>query len=102
MAAVAEKHLDAGLQSWFVEKQLKEVVAANADWVPPYESGATLYVRPFPHRLGTWWGFSPADEYLFGIYISCRCLLQGWLSASNNFVVSVMTVQRHKGRGLLR
>ena len=39
-------------EDWFVEA-VKEVVAANADWVPPYESGAT------PHRLGCInWGFT--------------------------------------------
>ena len=27
-----------------------EVVRANAAWVPPYGSGATLYIRPYPRR----------------------------------------------------
>ena len=28
-------------------KAVEQVVAANADYVPPYGSGATLYIRPY-------------------------------------------------------
>ena len=74
-------------EDWFVEA-VKEVVAANADWVPPYESGATLYIRPFLIGLGASIGVSPADEYLFGIYVSpVGAYFKGGLTPSN-FVVS--------------
>ena len=44
-----------------------EVVRANAAWVPPYGSGATLYVRPYMIATGTVIGVKPADEYMFRI-----------------------------------
>ena len=39
---------------------VKKVVAANSDYVPPYGSGATLYVRPFMFASGPVIGVSPA------------------------------------------
>ena len=53
----------------FVEA-VKQVVAANADWVPPYGSGATLYVRPFMFATGNVIGVAPADEYQFRILVT--------------------------------
>ncbi len=50
----------------FVEA-VKEVVRANADWVPPYGSGATLYLRPYIYGSGPVIGVSPAKEYQFRI-----------------------------------
>ena len=49
---------------------VKQVVAANADWVPPYGSGATLYVRPFMFATGNVIGVAPADEYQFRILVT--------------------------------
>ncbi len=45
-----------------------KVVAANADYVPPYGSGATLYLRPFMFASGEVIGVKPADEYQFRIF----------------------------------
>ena len=53
----------------FVEA-VKQVVAANADWVPPFGSGATLYVRPFMFATGNVIGVAPADEYQFRILVT--------------------------------
>ena len=53
----------------FVEA-VKEVVAANAAWVPPFGSGATLYIRPFMFATGEVIGVSPADEYEFRILVT--------------------------------
>ena len=53
----------------FVEA-LKEVVAANAAWVPPFGSGATLYIRPFMVATGNVIGVAPADEYQFRIFVT--------------------------------
>ena len=53
----------------FVEA-VKEVVAANAAWVPPYGSGATLYVRPFMIGSGEVIGVAPAPEYQFRILVT--------------------------------
>lgn len=50
----------------FIEA-VKQVVAANKDWVPPYGSGATLYLRPFLYGSSAVIGVKPADEYEFRI-----------------------------------
>ena len=49
-------------------KAVDEVVAANADWVPPFGSGATLYLRPYEFATGVVIGVKPADEYQFRIF----------------------------------
>jgi branched-chain amino acid aminotransferase len=49
---------------------IKRVVKANQDFVPPYESKATLYIRPFMIGVGHNLGVKPAKEYLFGILCS--------------------------------
>ena len=53
----------------FVEA-VKQVVAANAAWVPPFGSGATLYIRPFMVATGNVIGVAPADEYQFRIFVT--------------------------------
>lgn len=45
-----------------------EVVKANKEFVPPYGSGATLYLRPFMFASGPVIGVKPADEYQFRIF----------------------------------
>lgn len=51
----------------FVEA-VDKVVKANADYVPPYGSGATLYIRPFMFASGSVIGVKPADEYQFRVF----------------------------------
>ena len=48
----------------FVEA-VKQVVAANAAYVPPYGSGATLYIRPYMFGSDPVIGVKPASEYQF-------------------------------------
>ena len=50
----------------FVEA-VEMVVRANAAWVPPFGSGATLYIRPFMFATGDVIGVKPATEYQFRI-----------------------------------
>mgnify|MGYP002508446858 CR=1 FL=1 len=45
-----------------------KVVAANADFVPPYGSGATMYLRPYMFGTNPVIGVKPADEYQFRIF----------------------------------
>lgn len=45
-----------------------QVVKANEHFVPPYGSGATLYLRPYQIGIGHNVGVKPASEYLFGIF----------------------------------
>ncbi|MDD3126658.1 MAG: branched-chain amino acid aminotransferase [Candidatus Izemoplasmatales bacterium] len=46
---------------------VKLVVKANQEYVPPYESKASLYIRPYILGIGDNMGVRPAKEYLFGI-----------------------------------
>lgn len=48
----------------------QQVVKANAAYVPPYGSGATLYIRPFMIGVGDNLGVKPADEYIFSVFCS--------------------------------
>ncbi|GAA0237717.1 branched-chain amino acid aminotransferase [Metaclostridioides mangenotii] len=45
-----------------------ELVKANEAYVPPYGTGATLYLRPFVIGVGENIGVRPAKEYIFGIF----------------------------------
>ena len=47
---------------------LDEVVKANADSVPPYGTGASLYIRPYLFASGIVIGVQPAEEYQFRIF----------------------------------
>ena len=51
----------------FVEAVI-ETVRANAQWVPPYGSGASLYLRPFMFGIDSIIGVKPANEYQFRIF----------------------------------
>ena len=42
-----------------------QTVKANIDYVPPYGSGATLYIRPYMFGTNAVIGVKPADEYQF-------------------------------------
>lgn len=54
-AVPKEKFLDA----------VDQVVLANEAWVPPYGTGATLYLRPFVFGSSAVIGVAPAEEYQF-------------------------------------
>ncbi len=45
-----------------------ETVRANKDYVPPYGSGATLYIRPYMFGIGPVLGVAPATEYQFRVF----------------------------------
>ena len=49
-------------------RAVEQVVAANADYVPPYGSGATLYIRPYMFGTNPVIGVKPADEYQFRVF----------------------------------
>jgi len=53
-----EKFVDAVVQT----------VKANAAFVPPFGSGATLYIRPYMFATGRVIGVAPADQYQFRIF----------------------------------
>ena len=51
----------------FVEAVLK-TIKANEAYVPPYGSGATLYIRPYMFGSNPVIGVKPADEYQFRVF----------------------------------
>lgn len=54
-------------QDLFVDA-VKQVVKANEGYVPPYGSGATLYIRPYMFGSDAVIGVKPANEYQFRIF----------------------------------
>ena len=51
----------------FLEAIVK-TVAANREWVPPYGSGASLYLRPYMFGSNAVIGVKPATEYQFRVF----------------------------------
>ncbi len=49
-------------------KAVVETVRANAAWVPPYGSGASLYLRPFMFGSDAIIGVKPATEFQFRVF----------------------------------
>ena len=49
-------------------KAVEDVVAANEAFVPPYGSGATLYIRPYMFGSSPVIGVKPAAEYQFRMF----------------------------------
>ena len=49
-------------------KAVDMVVAANSEYVPPYGSGATLYIRPYMFGSSPVIGVKPAQEYEFRMF----------------------------------
>ena len=47
-----------------------KVVAANRDYVPPYGSGATLYIRPYMFGSSEVIGVKPAKDYQFRMFVT--------------------------------
>jgi len=48
---------------------IKTVVKLNEKFVPPYGTGAALYIRPLLIGTGAQVGISPAKEYLFLVFV---------------------------------
>lgn len=48
---------------------VKQVVKANEDYIPPYGTGGSLYIRPYIIGVGDNIGVSPASEYIFSIFV---------------------------------
>ena len=53
----------------FIE-MVKKVVSLNERFIPPYESGATLYIRPLLVGTSAQVGVHPSKEYLFLIFVT--------------------------------
>lgn len=85
-------------EEWFVEA-VHQVVAANADWVPPYGTGASLYIRPVMFGIGDRIGVVPADEYIFSVFVMpVGPYFKGGLQPGN-FVISDYDRAAPRGTG---
>lgn len=49
---------------------VRRVVTLNQRFLPPYESGASLYIRPLLIGTGAQVGVHPAEEYMFLIFVT--------------------------------
>ena len=52
------------------EEAVVKAVKLNERFVPPYESGASLYIRPVLFGSGPQVGVKPADEYMFIVFVT--------------------------------
>ncbi len=52
------------------ESMVKKAIKMNSKFVPPYGSGASLYIRPLLIGTGARVGVHPADEYLLIIFVT--------------------------------
>lgn len=50
-------------------RAVKETVKANSEYVAPYGSGATLYIRPYIVGTNGFIGVVPATEFLFSVFV---------------------------------
>ena len=53
----------------FIEA-VERVIRLNKRFIPPYESGASLYIRPLLIGLGQQIGIKPSNEYVFIVFVS--------------------------------
>ena len=71
----------------FIEA-VKKVVKANEQYIPPYGTGGSLYLRPYMIGVGDNIGVEPAEEYLFSIFcMPVGAYFKGGLKPTN-FMVS--------------
>ncbi|BDR58285.1 branched-chain amino acid aminotransferase [Xylocopilactobacillus apicola] len=78
---------------------VKEVVLANKDFVPPYGSGATLYIRPLMFATDSVVGVQPGQKYIFNIYVTpVGPYFKGGL-VPTAFVTSLYDRAAHGGTG---
>ncbi len=52
------------------EEAIKKVVKLNEHFVPPYESGASLYIRPLLIGTSSFIGVKPSEEYEFIVFVT--------------------------------
>lgn len=70
MYTTAERLMMPPVPAELFMKGVVETVRANYAWIPPYGSGASLYVRPLLIGVGENMGLRPAKEYEFRVIVS--------------------------------
>lgn len=51
-------------------QMVEMVIKLNLDYIPPFESGGSLYIRPVLIGTGAQVGVKPASEYLLAIFVT--------------------------------
>ncbi|VTS24766.1 branched-chain amino acid aminotransferase [Streptococcus porcinus] len=88
LQATAERLLMPRISTEQFIDAVKQVVKANQEYVPPYGTGASLYLRPLLIGIGDVIGVKPADEYIFTIFaMPVGAYFKGGLMPTN-FIVS--------------
>jgi branched-chain amino acid aminotransferase len=70
MRRTAERLLMPPVPDGLFIEAVEQVVRANHRWVPPFGSGASLYIRPMLIGVGENLGLRPAEEYEFRVFCS--------------------------------
>ena len=70
MQATARGLLMPEVSTEMFNSMIDRVVRLNERWIPPYESGATLYIRPLLIGTSPQVGVHPSSEYLFVIFVT--------------------------------
>ncbi|RMD75687.1 MAG: branched-chain amino acid aminotransferase [Lentisphaerae bacterium] len=69
MAVTASRILMPEVPESMFREAVLEVVRDNIDYVPPYGTGGSLYIRPLLIGTGPRIGVQPADEYIFLVLV---------------------------------
>ncbi len=70
MARSAEGIMMAKVPEKVFKDAIFKAVELNAKYIPPYGTGATLYLRPLLFGSGPQVGVKPADEYMFMVFVT--------------------------------
>ena len=70
LAETADRIMMAPVPEDFFIDAVKKVVKANEEFIPPYGSGGSLYIRPLLIGTGAMMGVQPSKEYTFVIFVS--------------------------------
>ena len=82
---------------------VERAVRANSEWVPPYGTGATLYIRPLLLGTGPQIGVAPASEYTFIVMVvPVGAYYKGGLKAVKACIVDEYDRAAPRGTGAVK
>ena len=80
------------------EEMVKKVVRLNQEWIPTYESGATLYIRPLLIGTSPQVGVHPSKEYCFLIFVTpVGPYFKGGFSTNPYVIIRANNIAHEKG-----
>ncbi len=93
MATTAERLLLQTVPESLFLKAVHQVVEANLEYLPPYGTGASLYLRPLLLGVGDNLGLHPSKEYMFVVY---ACPSGAYFSDANASIRLVVYEDYHR------